>query len=792
MAAAASEQEQGNEVEVTPAITDPEQQRVEERDAMAHLDYSEKAAAKIEEVLSKLQPLRARISQFLGPADSHRVVVVSASDVRRRWLALMETELRFIAALLTTLKLNPKLFAWDTGECVNHSLEVEDIRHYALHEMGKLAPHTHTLRRAAQCFRHRNSEECSYRMIQEFYSIRQYTCTWYMRRLATNDCTRYMQLFATNASSPNDRQLMLLLFYMSMFPYGYKFEKDRLILKWIHEGFVHRTELNGAKSEAETFFSQLVASNVITCVPSNWEHKEDDEADQARQWEVNPYRQRRLSSKSAEIAFIFTTGTINVAVAAAAASTSARDGGNETSGGMPRRLALHHPHSRLPSLLQTMDLSQTRSLAVSGVVSGIPLEKFVNLVVLDFEGWENLKDEDLLQVCTSKMIFLRYLSVRKTPVSKVPHEIKELLFLLTLDVSCTQITELPLQVFELRYLEHLDTRGTQISQLPKQIVGLEGALQDLLIGGGGGEGTVNSVETAARVPQDVLHLYKLQTLATVDLTEHKASFVKALGDLHGLKVIAFTWSFHQSIDRDYCQVLLSSIAKWENLESLTIHCGLGCSMEFLGSLEKSLVPRGLKKFKVTAGRFACLPPWIDGLERLAFVQITSYNKQTTTGDLKILGALPELQCLILGLDFIPSQAIVVGNEGFRRLERFSVDCPVPWLIFQTRAMPWLTSLRLKFSSGPTSEERVPSGISNLPNIREVVLRYSKWCANSKSVKMTVKAVKENVAKHHNRNLIDLFINDEKDDDVQAVDEEATGTPSGTDAGHGRDDAEAVD
>jgi Leucine-rich repeat (LRR) protein len=586
-----------------------------------------------------------------------------------------------------------------------------------------------------------------------------------------------------------------LLLYMGMFPSGYKFEKDRLIWKWIHEGLIHssvvywelgKNVLHEAEgnSKAEWFFSQLVDRNVITCVASNCKHKQD-EVD-ACQWQVNHFLQQFLSSKSAEMGFLFTTANLNLLRAALPATGH----GSETRSRMPRRLAVHHPDPLLPTLLETMDLSQTRSLAVSGAVSGIPLEKFVNLVVLDLEGWENLKDEDLLQVCRSKMFFLTYLSVRNTRVSKLPHEIKKLQILSTLDVSHTQISKLPLELFQLKYLEHLDLRGTRVNQLPKQIVGLQDKLEFLLVGG---EGTINSVETATRLPHDVRHLYLL-TLATVDLTRHPASFVRALGDLYRLRVLAVTWSFHQSTDRDYCEALLSSIAKWGNLESLTIHCGLGCSMEFLGSLEKSRAPPGLKKFKVTAGRFARVPPWIHVLWRLAFVQITVYNKQTTTDNLKILGALPKLQCLILGLDFIPSQAIVIGNEGFRVLQRLSLHCVLPWFTFQTGAMPWLEHLRLKFSSGPASEDRVPSGITNLRRIREVVLSYSKWCVNSTSVKMTVKAVKEQVAKQGKP--IDLFINSVEDDDVQAVDEEpenATGACSSrTDAGPGRDDAQAVD
>ena len=53
------------------------------------------------------------------------------------------------------------------------------------------------------------------------------------------------------------------------------------------------------------------------------------------------------------------------------------------------------------SVLNPKTLSQTRSLAVSGTVCGIPLDKFINLVVLDLEGWENLEDENLLLLLIS-------------------------------------------------------------------------------------------------------------------------------------------------------------------------------------------------------------------------------------------------------------------------------------------------------------------------------------------------------------------------------------------------------
>jgi len=163
-------------------------------------------------------------------------------------------------------------------------------------------------------------------------------------------------------------------------------------------------------------------------------------------------------------------------------------------------------------------------------------------------------------------------------------------------------------------------------------------------------------------------------------------------------------------------------------------------------------------------------------------------------DLEILRDIPKLKFLILGLDFIPKEAIVIGNEGFHELQKFSIDCPVPWLTFESEAMPKLTYLQLEFRACPTDLISVPSGISNLSSLTEVALYYNVRYANSSSVKMTVEAVTKEVAKRRNRTqMISFFINDTKQDGVQAIDEERTNTngpPSGP--GAGAEEDEAVD
>jgi len=146
------------------------------------------------------------------------------------------------------------------------------------------------------------------------------------------------------------------------------------------------------------------------------------------------------------------------------------------------------------------------------------------------------------------------LSVRKTQVSKLPPQIKELCSLRTLDVSHTQISKLPSQAFELGQLIKLDLRSTKIRMLSEKIVGLQN-LQHLLVGGD----------------------------TTLSLIKYPLSFTAALGDLACLRVLTITCSFQQCSDEAYQDAWLSSMKKWSQLESLTIHCGPGSSMEFLGS-----------------------------------------------------------------------------------------------------------------------------------------------------------------------------------------------------------------
>ncbi|XP_003575921.1 putative inactive disease susceptibility protein LOV1 [Brachypodium distachyon] len=531
--------------------------------------------------------------------------------------------------------------------------------------------------------------------------------------------------------------LKVQLLYINMFPEGYVLKKKSFNDKL-------RAELLLVESSeiAEDYFLELIDRNIITQVKNSQVEEEE-----SCHWQVNYFMLQFLASKSAEKGFVYTSGTITLVPGAASESSSGGGGGKK-----PRRLSLHQPDSQLPEHLAEMSLSHTRSLAVSGEVDGIPLDKFICLMVLDLEGWQRFKEQDWLPIC--KMFLLRYLSLRgvNTGASKVSPKIKDLCKLETLDLSHTQITELPSQVCELSELRVFDLRGTPVKRLPDKIRKMR-QLRHLLLGGNGVDPLDTTVTT---VPEEIGYLHDLDTL-TIDLSGCSASLLEGLVGIWKLKVLAITLSLEQSTDRKFQEALCSSIGKWK-LESLSIHCGLGCSMEFFGSESSGQfsLSDSLKKFKVTGGRFLNLPTRLGGLGHLVSIEITVYK--LVEGDLSTLGNLGSLEGLVLGLYLLPEEEIVIqgGTRLFGNLKRLSVGCRVPWISFKQRAMPRLRYLELNIGGSPASDKSIPLGIANLESLSEVVLNYKKCYDDSPNVRSIIEAVTKGVNEHHK--MINLIIN----------------------------------
>jgi hypothetical protein len=560
-------------------------------------------------------------------------------------------------------------------------------------------------------------------------------------------------------------ELKLLSLYLCTFPWGYKIDKHFLISKWRAEGLIDVDMSRPFDELAHEYFAELLKRDIIRPVTCKY----NSEVETC--YQVNHFLLQFLVSKAAQIYFVTTSDTLNSTAIAAAAA-----GGNKIR--ILQRLSLHKPDPELPALLETSDLSHTHSLTVSGAVNRLPLDKFIHLVMLDLEGWENIEDNDLVHICNSKNILLKYLSIRNTRVSKLPLQITNLEHLETLDISHTNISEIRSEVWELRELRTLDLRGTQVRLLPRSSESWS-FLRHLLVNGDKPD------ERVTETHRIIMYAEDLETVVTLDLSKCSPRFIESLARLKLLEVLAVTWSFRQCYDKECKNALRSAIQKLGRLKCLTIHCEYGCSMEFLDSLSDA--PPFLHHLSINA-RFLTVPRWIQGLNHLAFLQITVCKLMTD--DLQLLGSLYRLECLVLGLDFLPKEAIVIASEacnskdnseetksligmpeiprdlagiseetvrllqewrkspvlpkGFPRLRRFSVDCHVPWLAFGEGAMQELTDFELKLSTGPTSKEKVPSGISNLVSLERVILRYDPWYINSYGVRATVAELRRQV------------------------------------------------
>ncbi|KAG2563246.1 hypothetical protein PVAP13_8KG311814 [Panicum virgatum] len=320
-------------------------------------------------------------------------------DLELRFLDFLKKELSFIVAGLTAL--SPQ---HGEDEMVRWLRKLTDGRASGIlpRALGEADPQRHNtlLRRAARFFRRRHRSRHTFELLlyaaETFYSLAEDPCRYRHLVPATSrhglppqaaeegdasglipvDMDWFGRSPAPFDNSPYGNNLLIML-CMSMFPYGYKFDKDRLVMRWLFEGifsfrvfFVYSSKEEAeaeAEAEAGEYFTILSVA-----MSSPMQHQIPDDA-LIRRMKPGPGSGMSISfvqflaTKSAAIGFAFTSATLNLLAEASAT-------GHDDASRIPHRLALHHDDPNIPSLLQEIDLSQTRSLAVSGAVSigGVP------------------------------------------------------------------------------------------------------------------------------------------------------------------------------------------------------------------------------------------------------------------------------------------------------------------------------------------------------------------------------------------------------------------------------------
>lgn len=471
-------------------------------------------------------------------------------------------------------------------------------------------------------------------------------------------------------------QLKTCLLYCSLYPLNHGIERDRLVRKWVAEGFVSQEQV------AEAYFEKLVSSNLL------W-------PEQGNRWSVDHLVQCFLVCKAKEENF--------------AACCRQYNGPSSSSPSFHfrrlRRLCLC-----MAQCPDDQDVSHTRTLVIvntSHVLpqlqqDGVPLlHKFRNLRVLEIESCPELETSHLVDICG--LILLKYLGLRGClRITELPQSIGELKNLETLDISWTGVRELPKEMGKLQHLRTLDIRGTKVRELSYR-----------------------------EVPNSFLHV--------VVYADSSSAQVLVKVPLLGGGEEAIVSSPEAECRKDFSTLVLFN------------HLGRRC--------EVLPVPM----FRV-ARRHMNVPAWV----RQDLSNVSSLDLRLCKfmeDDLKFLQEMPNLQALALRFEVFPLEPITITGGGFSKLETFYVDCRLPRVTFQPRAMPKLKHLEFKFYTGPASrDDNYSMGITHLPCLDKVVFRCSEYyTSDGPGISEMIEVVRREAIQHPNE--ITLWVNDVMEPEV---------------------------
>lgn len=521
-----------------------------------------------------------------------------------------------------------------------------------------------------------------------------------------------------NDLPPNLKTCML---YLSNFPKDYVIERERLVRRWIAEGFISEERGQSHQDVAENYFYELINKSMVQPIDIGYDGK-------VQACRVHDMMLELIISKSIEENFITVVS------------------GNQTvwenSQCFIRRLSIQHIDQHLASELAKKDLSHVRSLTVtsSSCIKHLPsLVEFETLRVLDFEGCKGLKKYDMSSI--DKLFQLQYLSFRGTEISEVPSGIVMLHDLETLDLRDTFIEELPGGIVQLIKLQHL---------LMKNMYGTD--------------------ET--RIPIGIGNMTNLLGISGFNITSSSVHAVEELGKLINLIVLHVRYIADSEESHKYRRhgdMLLSSLCKLGSfkLQSLCIDGGNSCPFELLDSW--SPLPSYLQSYKMsTPYSLSKLPKWIAPLASLAYLDINL--SVLTEQDLRILGVLPALLSLELHVDNVQKEMLPVKGVGFRCLKEFVYalyEGTTANLLFEEGALPKLEKLELPFFVSTARAYCLYLGIEHLPCLKDLdIVIYNKGATSSECEAAAV-AIRKEASQHPNHPrliLSQIYKGSDTDDD----------------------------
>lgn len=477
--------------------------------------------------------------------------------------------------------------------------------------------------------------------------------------LEGNDILESMRVILLLSFKDLPYHLKSCFLYLGIFPEDHLIERNYLLRLWITEGFVKPKQKGTTVEEvAEGYLNELVNRNLIRLVRSN-----DDGS--VKSMRVHDFFREMILSKSRDQSFLMTAN-------------------EQTSEWMTkaRRLSIHGSFARI---LQVQNCgSHLQSLTAFGVTDPQSVSAILEIVkrckmlkVLDLSGSAL---EEFPKAIT-KLLHLRFLSLRSTKVKTIPRSIKNLQKLETLDLKHSYVTELPPEISKLQNLRHLIVyRCKEYSYLTFDFtLGFRPAV---------GMGALTS----------------LQQLAFIEVTP-ESSILQELGKMSALRRLGIV-----KLRREDGFSACSSIARLHNLRGLNIS---STEEDEILDLQYLTSPPMFIQRLYMSGRLARFPEWISSLDNL--VKIYFRWSKLTDDPLKYLQDLPNLVHLEFLVGYVGEELRFEAGK-FQKLRLLDLDKvePLRLVIVEEGAMPKLEKLIIQRC---TFLESVPTGIERLVNMQ---------------------------------------------------------------------------
>jgi disease resistance protein RPM1 len=274
------------------------------------------------------------------------------------------------------------------------------------------------------------------------------------------------------------------------------------------------------------------------------------------------------------------------------------------------------------------------------------------LRILDLEGCENINNHSIEGI--AGLTNLRYLSIRDTPITKLPDKIYQLRLLEFLDIRRTEVQNLPMGMGRLKKLAYLHCDKMRLQEWIGKMVALS-------------------------------------WLSQFDIFQSKLLAVEELGNLSKLRKLVLWWfpDLESNHTRRY-KYFATSLYSLRSLQSLGIHGG-DSSVDILDHLHHPL--QQLHRVQLNRSCYLNrIPEWFRSLPSLAYLCIDV--KEVKNEDLKLLSELTALIHLSLSSKAMPTERLVISSKGFSVLRDFHLFSARADLTFEPEAIQKVEKLLL--------------------------------------------------------------------------------------------------